>query len=79
MLAGCSSPDDNRDIAQPVLLSVSLVGPRYLRVRYEDITSSADAAVKDVYHWLGLGPVPPRVSLWLNENTRVPDCNDNGG
>ncbi|CAM9810847.1 unnamed protein product, partial [Ectocarpus fasciculatus] len=46
------------------------LGPRYLRVRYEDIASSPDAAVKDVYHWLGLGPVPVRVSLWLNENTR---------
>lgn len=50
--------------------------PRYLRVRYEDIAASAESAVERVYRWSGLGPVPSRVSIWVHENTRVPDCGD---
>lgn len=50
----------------------------YLRVRYEDIASSAESAVKHMYEWSGLGPVPPRVALWLNENTRLPECDERG-
>lgn len=50
--------------------------PRYLRVRYEDIASSAEQTVEHVYRWSGLGTVPSRVSLWINENTRLPDCGD---
>ena len=50
----------------------------YLRVRYEDIASSADSTVKHVYEWSGLGPVPSRVALWVNENTRLTDCDDQG-
>lgn len=50
--------------------------PRYLRVRYEDIASSAELTVEHVYRWSGLGTVPSRVSLWINENTRLPDCGD---
>ncbi|CAM9397831.1 unnamed protein product, partial [Hapterophycus canaliculatus] len=44
---------------------------RYLRVRYEDIAADADSTIKRVYDWAGLGAVPSRVSLWINENTRV--------
>ena len=45
-------------------------------MRYEDIASSAEQTVKHVYRWSGLGTVPSRVSLWVNENTRLPDCGD---
>lgn len=45
-------------------------------MRYEDIASSAEQTVEHVYRWSGLGTVPSRVSLWINENTRLPDCGD---
>ncbi len=48
-------------------------------MRYEDVAASAESTVKRVYEWSGLGPVPARVSLWVNENTRLPDCDDEKG
>lgn len=45
-------------------------------MRYEDIASSAELTVEHVYRWSGLGTVPSRVSIWINENTRLPDCGD---
>ena len=61
----------------PALTSIPYhTKPRYLRVRYEDIASSAELTVEHVYRWSGLGTVPSRVSLWINENTRLPDCGD---
>lgn len=30
--------------------------------------------MQHIYNWSGLGEVPPRVSVWINENTRLQDC-----
>lgn len=49
---------------------------RYMLVRYEDVARSVERAVENVYRWSGLGEVPTRVSLWIDENTRLHDCAD---
>lgn len=51
---------------------------RYLLVRYEDVAVSTKTSVERVYRWCGLGDVPPRVSLWIDENTRMEDCDEGG-
>lgn len=43
-------------------------------MRYEDIATSPEQAVEQIYRWSGLGLVPSSVSEWIEKNTKIPAC-----
>lgn len=47
---------------------------KYLQVRYEDFATLPAVVAELVYCWAGLGPLPPTVATWIEENTKMPNC-----
>lgn len=50
----------------------------YIQVRFEDVTMVPRLAAAYLYCQLGLGTVPTTVSRWIENNTRVKDCENPG-
>lgn len=47
---------------------------KYLQVRYEDFATLPTLVAELVYCWAGLGPLPPTVATWINDHTKMPNC-----
>ncbi|CAM9915438.1 unnamed protein product [Ectocarpus sp. 12 AP-2014] len=47
---------------------------KYLQVRYEDFATLPTVVAQLVYCWAGLGPLPPTVAMWIDEHTKMPNC-----
>ncbi|CAM9960046.1 unnamed protein product [Ectocarpus fasciculatus] len=47
---------------------------KYLQVRYEDFATLPAIVAELVYCWAGLGPLPATVATWIDENTKMPNC-----
>ncbi|CAB1113729.1 unnamed protein product [Ectocarpus sp. CCAP 1310/34] len=46
---------------------------KYLQVRYEDF-ATLPIVVDELLGWAGLGPLPPTVAMWIDEHTKMPNC-----
>ncbi|CAN0137659.1 unnamed protein product [Ectocarpus sp. 8 AP-2014] len=47
---------------------------KYLQLRYEDFATLPTVVAELVYCWAGLGPLPPTVATWIDEHTKMPNC-----
>lgn len=48
----------------------------YLLVRYEDFAVLPQVVAELVYSWSGLGKVPPSLVTWIDDNTKMVNCDD---
>lgn len=48
----------------------------YLLVRYEDFAMVPQVVTELVYRWSGLGKVPASLVTWIDDNTRMENCDD---
>lgn len=55
---------------------VQLEGGSYLRIRYEDFALLPQVVAELVYCWSGLGEVPSSLAAWIDDNTKMGNCQD---